>query len=159
MQVYIARDRSNFAAESGNLVGQHAGSRNLDRIVPIVVVVAQCVGEVQDGHLTDVGRIFSHVEMGRLNTALGHAVGHQEEVELAIHHLALLHEALVDVSTLRRVVDESLAGAGLGLLEESLANALINDNKRDLRALHVSGVHTLRSEYVILFGDDLVELF
>lgn len=40
MQVYIARDRSDLRAESGDLVGQHTGGRDLDRIVPVVVVVA-----------------------------------------------------------------------------------------------------------------------
>ncbi len=53
---------------------------------------------------------------------------YQEEVELAINHLGLLDEALVNVGALRRVIDESLAVL-VGLLEEALAYALINNDE------------------------------
>lgn len=55
-------------------------------------------------------------------------MGHQEKVEFAINHLGLLNKALVNVSALWRVVNESLAVL-VCLLEESLTNALIHDDK------------------------------
>lgn len=67
MQVNIARNGSNFGAEASNLVCKHARSRNFDGVVPVVVVVAQSVGKVQNRHLAYVGRVFSYVEMSRLN--------------------------------------------------------------------------------------------
>ena len=54
MKVDVGRNGAYFRSESGNLVCKHAGSWGLDRVVPVVVVVAQSVGEVQDGHLADV---------------------------------------------------------------------------------------------------------
>jgi len=70
VQVHIAWDRAYLRTESSNLVGQHARGGDLDCIVPVVVVVAKRVGEVQDCHLADVRRVFSDVEVGRLDTAL-----------------------------------------------------------------------------------------
>jgi hypothetical protein len=67
VQVNIARNSANFRAEASNLVCKHAGGRNLNGVVPIVVIVAQSVSEVQDRHLADIARIFSHVEMCRLH--------------------------------------------------------------------------------------------
>ena len=46
VQVHVARDRADLRAEAGDLVGQHAGGRNFDRVVPVVVVVAERVSEV-----------------------------------------------------------------------------------------------------------------
>ena len=51
MEVYIARDGSYFGAEARNLIREHAGGGDLDGIVPVVVVVTEGVGEVEDGHL------------------------------------------------------------------------------------------------------------
>ena len=70
MQIHITWDRAYFRTESSNLVGQHARGGDLDCIVPVVVVVAKGVGEVQDCHLADVRRVFSDVEVGWLDTAL-----------------------------------------------------------------------------------------
>ncbi len=70
MQIHVAGDRAYFRTESSDLIGQHAGGGNLDCIVPVVVVVAKRVSEVQDCHLADVRRVFSYVEVGRLDTAL-----------------------------------------------------------------------------------------
>ena len=67
VEVDVAWDRPNFTTEAGDLVGQHAGSRNLDGVVPIVVIVAECVGEVQDRHFGDLGRVLCHIEVGRLH--------------------------------------------------------------------------------------------
>jgi hypothetical protein len=54
VQVHVRRDRPDFRAEASDLVGEHAGGGRLDRVVPVVVVVAQSVCEVQDRHLADV---------------------------------------------------------------------------------------------------------
>ena len=70
VEVHIARDGSNLGTEARNLVCEHAGGGNLDGIVPVVVVVAQGVGEVQDGHLGDLRRVLSHIEVSWLNAAL-----------------------------------------------------------------------------------------
>lgn len=54
VEIHIAGDGSNLRAESCDLIGQHARSWDFDGIVPIVVVVAECVGEVQNSHLRDL---------------------------------------------------------------------------------------------------------
>lgn len=131
MQVYVRGDRAHFRAEPCNLVRKHAGGRRLDRVVPVVVVVAESVSEVQDRHLRDVRRVFCHVEMRRFNTALSHTMWYQEEVEPSINHFRLLYEALVHIGTLGWVVDEGLPIL-LSLLEESLANTLVDNNQSDL---------------------------
>ena len=59
----------------------------------------------------------------------------QEEVEFAIDYFWLLYKAIVDVSTLWWVVNEILTASMLRLLEESLADSLINDDQSDLRSL------------------------
>lgn len=70
MQVDIGGNGAHLASETGNLVRQHARCRRLNRIIPIVVVVAQGVGEVKNSHLTDVGGVFGNVEMRWFNTTL-----------------------------------------------------------------------------------------
>ena len=108
VEVHIAGDGANFRSEASDLVCEHAGGRNLDRIIPVVVVVTQGVREVKDGHLADIRRVLGDVEVCRLDGTLGDGVRHEEEVELAIDDLGLLDEARVDVGTLRWVVDEVL---------------------------------------------------
>jgi hypothetical protein len=71
VQVDIAGDSAHFGAESSNFVGEHARGRDLDRVVPVVVVVAQCVREVQDRHLRDLRRVLSDIEMSWLDRSLG----------------------------------------------------------------------------------------
>jgi len=70
VKVHIARDGADLGAEARDLIGKHAGCWDLDGVVPVVVVVAQGVGEVEDGHLGDLGRVLRHVEMRRLDTTL-----------------------------------------------------------------------------------------
>lgn len=72
VEVDVGRNCAYFGSETGDLVGEHARSGGLDRIVPIVVVVAQSVREVQDCHLADVRRVFGDVEVSRLHTTLRH---------------------------------------------------------------------------------------
>lgn len=110
MQLDVRRDCTHFAPESGDLVGEHARGRNFDRVVPVVIVVAERVREVQDGHLRDLRGVLCHVEVGRLDGSLGYGVRHEEEVEFAIDDFGLLDEALVNVGALRWVFDEVLAG-------------------------------------------------
>ena len=54
MEVHIAGDSAYFGAEASNLVCKHAWGWDLDGIVPVVVVVAEGVGEVKDSHLGDL---------------------------------------------------------------------------------------------------------
>jgi len=87
-------------------------------------------------------------------------VRHEEEVELAIDDLGLLDEARVHVGTLRRVVDEVLALGPARLLEESLADALVHDDERDVgrglrRRLIVAAV--LHSNNAVQLGQLLVD--
>ena len=72
MKVDVGRNGAYFRSETSDLVSEHARSRGLDRIVPVVVVVAQSVREVQDCHLADVRRVFGDVEVSRLHTTLRH---------------------------------------------------------------------------------------
>ena len=109
MKVHIAGDGSDLGSEASNLVGKHAGRRNLDRVVPVVVVVAEGVSEVENRHFRDLGRILGHIKVGRLDRALSDGVRHKEEVKLAINDLRLLNKARVNVGSLRRVVNEVLA--------------------------------------------------
>ena len=46
VEVHIARDSTNFRAEAGNLICEHARCGDLDGIIPVVVVVAEGIGEV-----------------------------------------------------------------------------------------------------------------
>ena len=88
--------------------------------------------------------------MSRFNSSLGHRVGHQEEVELAVNYLLLLHEALVDVGSLRRIDDASLGAS----LEEPLPDSLVDDDERVVGQLKL-----LLGVLLVFFSDDLVELF
>ena len=54
VEIHIAGDRADLGSEAGNLIGEHAWRRNLNGIVPVVVVVAKSIGEVQDCHLGDL---------------------------------------------------------------------------------------------------------
>ncbi len=51
MEVNIVGNVTNLATVDSDLVGKHARSRDLDGIRPVVVVVAQSIGEVENGLL------------------------------------------------------------------------------------------------------------
>jgi len=53
MKVHVGWNISNLTAVNGDLVSQHAGSWNLDRVGPVVVVEAQGIGEVENCILRD----------------------------------------------------------------------------------------------------------
>ena len=66
--------------------------------------------------------------MSWLYTTLCDRVRNKEEVEFAINYFGLLNKTLVNISTLRRIINKLLTVA-VSLLEESLANSLIDDDK------------------------------
>ena len=72
MEVHIAGDGADLGSESSDLVCEHARRWNLDGVVPVVVVVAQGVREVQDRHLRDLRRVLGHIEVSGLDGALRH---------------------------------------------------------------------------------------
>lgn len=71
VQVYIAWDGTDFGAEACNLVSEHARRWDLDGIVPIIVIVAERIGKVEDGTLRDMRGILCNIEMCRFHAALG----------------------------------------------------------------------------------------
>lgn len=48
MEIHVGWNVTDLTAVDGNLVCQHAWSWNLDRVSPVVVVVAEGISEVQD---------------------------------------------------------------------------------------------------------------
>lgn len=108
VQVHVGRNGANLRPEASNLVCKHAWRWNLYGIVPVVVVVAQGVREVQDCHLRDMRRVLGNVEVSWLDGTLRNRVGYQEEIKLAVDNLGLLNKTSIYVGTLRRVVDEVL---------------------------------------------------
>ena len=81
---------------------------------------------------------------------------HEEEVELAIDDLRLLHESCIDIGTLRRVVNLVAAIIRHRLLEESLSDSLVDDDEGDLGGLEA--LRLLLRVQAILKGNDLVKL-
>ena len=158
MEIHVAGDGANFRAEASDLVSKHARSRDLDGVVPIVVIVTKRVSEVKNRHLRDLGRVLSHVEMSGLDGTLSHRVRDQEEIELAFDDFGLLDEAIVDVSTLWRVIDVVLAVVLLSLLEESLADTLVHDDQRDFRSLLLVLLLNVVLTDAVLKGHNLVQL-
>lgn len=146
MKVDVWWNRANFASEAGYLISQHYWSGYLNRVVPIVVVVAKGVGKIENGFFRNIGLVFSDVEVGWLNWSLSHSVRDQEEVELTVDNFSLLNEALVHISTSRWVAYSITIVA-----EESLANTFVNNNKSNLR-----GFNSMFCIKSILFGDDFV---
>ena len=51
VEIHIAGDGANFGAETSDLVSKHAWGRDLDGVVPIVVIVTERVREVKNRHL------------------------------------------------------------------------------------------------------------
>ena len=54
MEVHVRWDVADLAAVDGDLVSKHAGSWDLDGVGPVVVVVAESIGEVENGVLGDL---------------------------------------------------------------------------------------------------------
>jgi len=70
--------------------------------------------------------------MGGLDRTLSDGMRHQEEIELSVLDFTLFDEASVNVSSLRRVLDELITLGSLSLLEESLSDTLVHDDQGDL---------------------------
>jgi hypothetical protein len=80
---------------------------------------------------------------------------HKEEIKLAINNFRLFDKALIDVGSLRWVINESLAVL-MSLLEKSLTDTLVHDDERDLGWV----VFTLLTvEETVFLLDDLIQLF
>jgi len=99
--------------------------------------------------------------------ALGDRVRYEEEIKLAVLDLGLLDETGVDVGALRRILNELASLLSLFLLEETLTDALVNDNKRNLRfcmrrswffAAWVVLLMLLLLEEAVFLSHNLVEL-
>lgn len=48
MQINIRWNVADLATIDGDFVSQHARCWDFDRIRPVIVVVAQCIGEIED---------------------------------------------------------------------------------------------------------------
>ena len=70
MEVNIRWNVTDLATIDGDLVSQHAGCRDLNRIWPIVIIVAEGISKVQNGILGDQGRVLCNIEMGGFNSTL-----------------------------------------------------------------------------------------
>ena len=84
-------------------------------------------------------------------------MGHEEEIESSLHNFGLLNEAVINISTLRRVQDVVLAR----FLEESLSNTLVDDDECDMGerlalALRVIFICENLLQLVKLKADDLL---
>ena len=157
VEVHVAGDCANFRAEASDLVGQHAWSGDLNGIVPIVVIVTKRVCEVKNRHLRDLRWVLGHIEVRGLDRALSHGVRNKEEVKLPVNDFGLFNKAIVDVGTLRWVVDEVLTVVLLSLLEESLTDPLVHDDQGDLWSFLFLLFTTVSSESVFKCYD-LIEL-
>jgi hypothetical protein len=151
VEINIRGNVADLAAIDGDLVCEHARSRDLNGVWPIVVVVAQSIGEVEDRVLRDVRGVLSDVEVSGLDCTLGDWVRHEEEVKSAINNLWLLDESVINIGSLGRVENLSLVRLAL-LLEESLSHALIDDDECDVRKSISFRLG------VVLVSEDLLEL-
>ena len=70
--------------------------------------------------------------MSRFYCTLGHRVWYQEEVKCAIYDFGLLHESVVNVSSLWRIAN---CGISTSYLEESLSYSLVNNDESMLWVL------------------------
>jgi hypothetical protein len=148
VEVHIRRNVSDFATIDCDFVCQHARGWDLDRISPVVVVVAESVREVENRVFWNLGGIGSYVEMSRFDCSLGHRVRNQEEIKGSVDDLRLLNETVINVGTLWRVSNGSVHA----LLEESLSHTLVDNNQGML----------WQWRWIICFVlllDDLTELF
>jgi len=53
MEIQIGGNVSNLATIDSNFISQHARGWNLDRVSPVVVVVAKGIREIENGILRD----------------------------------------------------------------------------------------------------------
>jgi len=70
MDVDRLRNVSDLVPINGNLVRQHAWCWDLDGVGPVVVVVAEGIGKVEDGLLCELRCVLCDVEVSGLHTTL-----------------------------------------------------------------------------------------
>jgi hypothetical protein len=70
VKVNIGRNVADLAAIDSDLISQHARCRDLNGIGPIVIVIAESIGEVQNGILGYKRGIFCDIEMSWLHCTL-----------------------------------------------------------------------------------------
>ena len=85
MKIHVRWNVTDLTSVDGDLVRKHTRCRNLDGISPVVVVVAESVGEVQDCILGYLGCVGSDIEMSWFYSSLSHRVRNKEKVEGSIH--------------------------------------------------------------------------
>ena len=69
-----------LAHQEGELVGVLAGGGDPHGAGPVVVEVAQLVGQLLDVVRGEAGVVLDHVVGGRVDSALSHTLRHEEEV-------------------------------------------------------------------------------
>ena len=70
VEVNIGRNVADLAAIDSDLISQHARCRDLNGIGPVVIVVAESIGEVQNCILGYKRGILCNVEMSWLHSTL-----------------------------------------------------------------------------------------
>ena len=70
VQVNIRGNVTDLAAIDSDLISKHARCRDLDRIRPVIVVVAEGIGKVQNGIFGYERCILCNIEMSWLNCTL-----------------------------------------------------------------------------------------
>jgi hypothetical protein len=131
VKVNIWWNVADLAAIDSDLISQHAWSWDLNGIWPVVIIVAERIGEVQNGVLWNEGGILCNIEMSWLNSTLGNWMRHKEEVKATFNDLWLLNKTVINISSLRRVQDVSGVRAWMigRFLEEPLSHTLIDDDE------------------------------
>ena len=128
VKIYVAWNSADFRSKSSNLVGKHAWCRDLNGIIPIVVVVTKCVGKVENSHLWNLRWVLCNIEVSGLHRSLGHRVWHKEEVKLSVNNFRLLNKSCVNIGSLWWVHNRVGSIWMWRLLEESLTNSLVDND-------------------------------
>jgi hypothetical protein len=147
LQVQVLRDVTDLSSVHSDLVSKHTRCGDLDSVSPIVIVVTEGIGEVEDSVFGEEGCVFCDVEMSRFSSSLCDGMGDQEEVEFSINNFSLFNEPGINISSLRRIDNVSSSD-----LEESLSDSLVDENESDLRGFGHSWWE------IVLLSNDLLEL-
>ena len=129
MHIDSIRDVSYFSPVNGYLISQHTRSRHFDRIWPVVVIITQSIGEIQDRFFWNLWSILHHVKVGWFDLTLSCLVRNQEEVKLAIFFLWLLYKSRINICSLRRVWYLRFNTN----LEKSLSDSFVHKNESNIR--------------------------
>ena len=118
--------------ELGNLVSVLAGGWNFDRTLPVKITVTERVGELLDVDLLQRALVEGHKAVRRKYTALVGGGRRDEEVERLeafILRASMLDQPSVDDASAGGILEPTL----LVPQEESLVNALVDDDERNFR--------------------------